>query len=390
MADDDVKTPAGDGEDDDLANHPGAPRPRDEIDPELVRLSKPRVTVGPILSAAVIVFSGYLMVQLLPDFQFSRQDDSARTAGDVDKVANREGFGPEDYILVRANPDHAMAVRVSPAGRTDGHRLAPVQGTGHALWVMVGSEPWAEKPAYDEVYRGRLRDLDDLPFAGALRAYVRDAGAVPQSVSASALRDALEAGAGEVERPAGDRLRVDASAPVSVLETVADRAAIHAYLRKDRLPDHATWSAELARAGITAGAPVASDDQHIVYHVDGDPDTVARKISDASLYAARARPLIREHRTTWGELGADPAGLAVAGANVPWTSISSVVVRAPRAVPDDAMVLVTDESPAAYWFMLPLYVLLGLFVALFAWALVRSVMPEKAVSEAGKEAPSAA
>ena len=57
---------------------------------------------------------------------------------------------------------------------------------------------------------------------------------------------------------------------------------------------------------------------------------------------------------------------------------------------NDALVLITDEAPGAYWYVLPLYILLGLFVALFGWALVRGLMPERQPQRASKRAQSAA
>jgi hypothetical protein len=50
-----------------------------------------------------------------------------------------------------------------------------------------------------------------------------------------------------------------------------------------------------------------------------------------------------------------------------------VSVAVPHRVPDDAVILLTGEHPSAYWYLLAIYVAMGLFAALFAWALVRSL-----------------
>lgn len=362
----------------------------DGIDPELVSLRKPRVSAGPLLAATILVFCGYIMVQLVPDLRFSRQGDAPREVADPGKVADRDGFGPEEFVLMRARPDRSFAVRVSPSGTTDGHRVAPVLGTDNKLWVMISSEPWAEKIAYDDVYRGRLRELDDLPFAASLRSYAAGAGSSPHSVDGAALREALESGASTIRRPAGDTVTLVPSTPVTIAETVAGRTVVRAYLRPDRLPDHETWSAALLGAGITAGEPVQSDDVQIVYHVADTVENVKARLVAGQLYAARAEPLVVERTATWAELAAAAGGVRVGAATVPWTSISAVVLEAPRAVPGDAMVLVTDEAPGMYWYMLPLYLILALFVGLFAWALVRGVVPEKTRAPASKQAQTAA
>ncbi len=378
-----------------LENHPGAPRPRDEIDPELIKLRRMRISVGPITSAAIIVFCGYMMVRLYGDLRFSRQDSEPRRVTVADVVSGRAGN--EGYVAMGAVPDRAFAMRVLTKGSTEGHRVAPVLGSDAHLWLVVGSEPWAEPIAYQDDYRGRLRRLSDMPFADALESYVHSREATPQSVTGEALRKAVAAHAAEVIRPSGDHVKLDAGTRLGIRETVPDRALVRGFFREDRLPDEAAWNAALTAAGVLPeGARANSIDDEAkaaVYEVPA-PDGLAgikQKLVDARLFAARAEPVVREYETTFSGLTSDAAGLHVAGgAVVPWDSVSDVVVYAPRQVPPGAQVLVTDEAPGAYWYVLPLYLLLALFVALFSWALVRALRPEREPQRASKQAESAA
>lgn len=372
-------------------DHPGRPRKPDEIDPELISLRRPKLSAGPLLSAAIIVFCGYIMVQLYGDLRFSRQGDEPRR---VDQIAKLADSAADSYVSAPLTPDRGFVMRVSPSGTTDGHRVAPVLGTDARVWLMVGSEPWAEKPQYGDGYRGRLRPLEDLPFSDDLRAYVRDRGPVPQSVSAAELRRSLESGATSVTRPSGDRIAVLGSTPAIIPETLRDRARITAFIREDRLPDAPTWNQVLREAGVLGAAegPERSDPETLYYEVAAPEgiDAVRAALVEAKIFAARVEPVVREHRTTWSALEATAAGLTVDGDTVPWANLEAAVLEAPREIPNNAMVVVTEETPGTYWYVLPLYVLLGLFVALFTWALVRSLLPERAPQRASTEARSAA
>ncbi len=393
MADDTRDSDPGD--DDSLDDHPGAPRPRDEIDPELIKLRRVRISVGPITSAAIIIFCGYMMIRLYGDLRFSRQGSEPRRVTVADVVSGHAGA--EGYVAMGAEPDRAFALRVAPKGNTDGHRIAPVLGSDAHLWLVVGSEPWAEPISYTDDYRGRLRRLADMPFADALNDYVRTRGPTPQSVTAEALRKAVSDHTDQVVRPSGDHVRVTADTRLGIREVVPDRVLVRGFFREDRMPDEKAWDAALIAAGVLPeGGKAQSIDEEAkaaVYDVPA-PDGLAgikKKLVAARLFAARAEPVVREYETTFAGLGSDAAGLKLSGGTVvPWTSISDVVVYAPRHVPDDALVLITDEAPGAYWYVLPLYILLGLFVALFGWALVRGLMPERQPQRASKRAQSAA
>jgi hypothetical protein len=372
-----------------LENHPGRPRDPDELDPELISLKRPMLSAGPILSGAIIIFCGYIMVQLYSDLRFSRQDDSPKRIATVGQLADTHA---DSYVSAALTPDRGFAMRVSPSNTTDGHRVAPVLGSGARVWLMVDSEPWAEKATYGDGYRGRLRPLSDMPFADELRSYVRKRGPVPQSVTAAELRKSLESGATTVTRPSGDQVAVLGSTPVIIPETLRDRARITAFIREDRLPDVATWNQALREAGVLGaeGGPISSDPETLFYEVPEGVEEVRRKLIGAKIFAARVDPVVREHRTSWGAVRATPAGLTVDGATLPWVNLEAAVLEAPREVPNNAVVVVTDENPDAYWYVLPLYVVLALFVALFMWALVRTLMPERSLQRASTEARTAA
>ena len=58
---------------------------------------------------------------------------------------------------------------------------------------------------------------------------------------------------------------------------------------------------------------------------------------------------------------------------MPWSAVDVAAVWAPRPVPDGARVILSDEAPADFWLVRPLYAVLAVLALLFVWALWRAV-----------------
>jgi hypothetical protein len=366
----------------------GRPIGRDEIDPELISLPRTRARIGAVLAFSMIVFSCYMLLRLADDLVFSRQGPEPEemaspaallAAGELD---NR-------FVRVHAVPDRSFAVRVAASRANEGSRLTPVQGTDDKLWVMIDGSVWTAGIRYDEVYTGRVRELDELPFADPVRRHVKERAPAPRFVTPEAVRTALVAKAGTVSGPAGDAISVSASTPVRVYETARDRVHIEV-ISTPRLPDAAAWAKVLSEIGLVAPDATATPGRKsesgqswiFTAPATGDLAAIETALLDAKLVAARALPIETVHDTTWGQLAARDDALVVAGRPIPWEQISWITPVVPRAVPADAWVLVTSEAPGPYWYVLPLAAVLGLSALLFAWALVRALRPHLAASAA--------
>jgi len=354
--------------------HEGRPRKPDEIDPELISLAIRRGTVGPLLSLSIIVFCVYIMIRLVADYSFSRHSDTPKKIAHVDDIVASGKVGPEEFVALWAVPDQSFVAHLSGTGARYGHRLAPVLGSGSKLWLLTEATPWAEKPVYNEIQAGRLRRLDDLPFAGRLRSYVRKQPAAPRFVTDKAVEASLSDGRDSVATPFGDEIAVSPDTPVTISETVLDRARIEAF--RTSLPDEKTARTALVEAGVLTDAdePIATSKEMFVYEVaapEGLAAVRARLIA-AKQFGARAEPVLRSHETTWANLHGNTDGLTIAGTGtMPWSHVSSIALIVPRTIPSNALVLLTNERPGAYWYILPLYVVLGVFVLLFLWALIQ-------------------
>ncbi len=391
MADTSEETPRSDadGGEPPRPAEPGAPR-GDELDPELISLKSTRRVVGPLLSLSVIVFCVFILIRLAPDFHFSRQSSQPRRIDDLAKVLHEDGVAPNDYITVRAVPDYSFVFRVAKGEADYGYRAAPVVGTNGKLWLLVVATTWTLAPDYSENYTGRLREISSLPFYDRLRTDVAARPPAPRVVATAAIRKALETGASQVVDPYGDQIAIAPTTPITISETVLDRARIEAF-KYESYPDEATWRAALIAAGVLPAdaTPQRDDDEMAVYEVPA-PDGLAAirsKLIAAKLFRARAKAVTRHHQGNWSGLAAGADGLTVDGTLVPWPNISSVAVIVPRTLDPDALVLMTAERPGTYWYILPVYIVLALFILLFAWALVRFWRSERSTPASGVTAP---
>lgn len=376
----------------DLADHPGRPRGRDELDPELLVLPRPRAAVGPLLALSVLVFCVYFLVRLRNDLVFAHAGDDPAQVKDVAGVLAAD---LDSYVELTAIPDRAAVLRVYTSDATDGHRLAPVLGSGERLWILFAGNQWAEPPTYDERVRGRVKQLDDLPFADALRDELARtplprALDVPAALAALGARSpsARTAGA-EVRDLAGDPVALSPDTPVTVVERAAGEVRVVA-IATDGQKDEAAWRAALEAAGVLApgGALESKTDATWSFRAaapDGI-DAVAARLVAAKLFAARAEPIDRTVRIAWRDLAVQGDALLVSDggqrSRVIAASVTAILAHAPRRAPADARVLVATDRPADYWHVTAVYAVLFVLALAFAWALWRGVRAARAAAPA--------
>lgn len=374
--------PPDHGEDD-----AGRPVPRDAIDPELIVLPRTRTPIGPMLSISIIAFCIFIMVRMYPDLRFSLQGESPRTFDSAAALLGSDQRADNRFVQLRAVPDRSYAVRVAASKADPGSRLAPAQGTGGNLWVLLDGSVWTAGIRYQEIYTGRLRRLRDLPFAETLRQHLAERPPAPRFVRPVAARAALAARAGTVSEPAGDRIPVAEDTPVRVYETAGDAVYIDA-VASERQPTAEAWALALAELGLVppgtgdAAADRPPDMPESIWRfsatVPGGADAARARLEEAKLFSASVTPVKAEHETTWGQLAGQGDDLILmAGKPVPWDRVDWISLSVVRTLPDDAWVLLVEEHPEAYWYVLPLFVVLGIFGSLFLWALVRTARPRQ-------------
>ena len=344
-----------------------------ELDPELVQLSRPYAGPGPVLSLSIVVFCAYIFINLWPDFRYWQQGQptnfDARTFGTAAVTA-------EDYVGVKGLPDYSLAVRVRTSRASDGYRLTRVLGTNGRLWLLVDGDA-LRPPApsgQTEHTTGRLRRISDTRYASQLRTYVNKLEKQPHVVTATALKAALTSGAKQVQAPSGDQIPVQPTTHLSVAETLTGKALIR--VSTDQFLDR-DWSKILVEAGILEpGGTHSHAGQFFVSYVVNAPNglrDIDQRLFDAQL-GLEAEPWSRQYETTWADLAAGVSDLKIGQTTqIQWSDITNVTIRSEVRVPSDALVLIADEHPQRYWYVLPIYILLAVFAGLFVWAFVRSV-----------------
>ncbi len=344
----------------------GAPIPKDAIDPDLVKLDRPRPKIGVITAAGLVFLSLLFLIRLNPDRRFSGRDAAPARVTAADIVAGR--VAADSFVSVEAEPLVSHAIRTTAAKGTLGLRVAPARGTGEKLWLVLSGNGW-DAPTTG-AYSGRLRPLAELPFADAIREY---AAKNPRPVFAAA--SAVRAGfaTGKVATVGGETVAVKDSDRVAFELIEPNTVAIMATF-EDKLPNAAAWTTALAKAGITPFAAPTATTEQARFEVAGTLDDISAKLKAAELFAANVERVTRHYETTWGELKqSSPAGLAVKGTAVPDNEVDLVGLYVERGIPSDAYALLTDEKPETYWYVLPVTIALAVIALIFAWALVRAV-----------------
>lgn len=354
---------------------PGAPVAKDAIDPDLVKLPRTRAKIGVLTAAGVMFLALFFAVKLNADRRFAGNAEAPQTVTVADITAGK--IDKDKLIAVQGELVISHAVRAGHDKKSLGLRVVPVRGSGEALWVVLPGDGYA-KPTIGP-YEGRLRPLDDLPFAEAVRAYI-STNPRPLFATAAAVRAGFSSGkvrmvSGEDVTPRdGDRVGFDVTDP---------NASVVVCTFNEHHADAKACTDALTKAGITTtGTPRLSRDL-AYFDVAAPPSTLTTKLEAAKLWGTRVDPVTRHYDTTWGKLKTSaPSGFTVDTTTLPDAQLDLVGLYVVRAVPESAYALILGESPKDYWYVLPVTVLLALIALIFAWALVRAVkrdlMPTRA------------
>ncbi len=335
----------------------GAPIAKDAIDPDLVKLKRKRPKVGIVTAAGLVFLCVFFIVRLWPDRAFGGSGAPTKTTA-AEVLAGKSNLN--DHVSVSAEPLVSHAIRTTISKGSVGLRLVPARGTNEKVWLVVNGDGW-EVPN-TAAYVGRLRSLDDLPFASAVRDYAiahpRPLFATPEAIRAATATNQVATVSGETIALAdGDQVAFDVVDP---------NATVIVASLGTRLPDEASWKAALERAGLppTKSTPLP-DTREVRFEIALPSINAAaqKKLEAAELYAVRVEPVTRHTTMTWAELKKSqvPPGAELVGLYVQ------------RAIPDGAYAVIVGEKPADYWYVLPITIGLAILALIFSWALVRAV-----------------
>jgi hypothetical protein len=310
------------------------------------------------------------LIRIGSDLRFSRASAPAGTPLTAAEVLDGTHDVIDHDVTVTAEPILAASIRATSAKGNSGYRVVPARGTEDRLWLVLPGNGW--HAGYGGAFTGRVRKLDELPFAAAMKEYRR---AHPRPVFATVAAARAGFANNKVATVDGASALV-ADADHVVFELVDPDAATLTATFNERFPDATAWTKALAGAGIPIrgnGTPSASGDS-IRYDIGLGVPAATPKLEAATLWAARVDPVTRHYDTTWGALKTSPAGaLVVGGASIPDAQVDLLGLYAVHDIPADSYAVLVGEQPESYWYAMPIAVALALIGLVFAWALVRAV-----------------
>lgn len=345
------------------------PTQKPELDPELIKLPRPKTRIRPVTAMAVIGICLTLLIRLGSDLSFSRQATSATVITDISTLADHEN----QYVDIVARVDNPQALRLVPNRSKTGQVLVPVLGSGSKLWILLHASPWNATRQTDEHFQGRLTSLSDTDFEEALEEYLRDSH-LPRPIALSEIRNALAKGTNTVRDVAGDVFRVTPDTLVRFNESATKSARILA-VSTDRYRDEAAWSLALQGAGILpAGSPgaISSTTHSWTFDVPaplGFKDIEA-KIVQAKLFAATVSEISETREGTWAELSLDQDDILLGNPHMGY-QVQSIALGVSPQLATSVYVLNTTEEPETYWYLPLLFGLIAAFALLFAFGLYR-------------------
>jgi hypothetical protein len=368
-------------EPDAAAPDPGAPIPKDAIDPDLIKLKRARPKIGLATAAGMVFLCAFFIWRLSEDRKFGGEGDTPRLVQLADVASGK--VAAESFVEIPAEPMMTHAIRAAKGKGDPGLRVTPVRGSNERVWLVLDGVGW-DDPVTTNRYAGRLRVLSELPFGEAVRAHAL-ANPRPVFAASSAVRAGLSSGA--VKTVDGDDLKVRDTDRVA-FDVVDPNLSMIVATFTPGTPDHAAlldagaWQKAIDALGITAKA-IAPDDKdkglgQVRFDTQQPVALVTEKLEGAKLWSARVEPVTRHLETTWGALkGSSPSGFIVASGvgtmTIPDAQLDLLGIYVTRAIPDDAYALLVGEVPQDYWYILPITIVVGLIGLLFLYALIRTI-----------------
>jgi hypothetical protein len=347
----------------------GAPIPKDEIDPALIVLARKRTKIGIVTCIGVIFLAAFFILKLNPDRRFGGAGESPAAATPGDIAAGKTTT--EQLVSVQGELVMSHAIRVGAEKKSLGLRVAPLRGTGEKVWIVLDGDGYAK--ATMGSFTGRLRELDDLPFADTLRDY---ASAHPQPVFATGAATRAGFASNKVTTVTGEQVDVRDSDHIG-FEIVDPSAATVVCTFNEKHETVDACSKELHNAGIPTTPTPRTGREQAYFDVTGTENAVATmtsKLEAAKLWGTRVDTVTRHFDTTWGKLKtSSPAGFTVETTTIPDAQIDLIGLYVVRGIPSDAYAVIIGEHPQDYWYVMPVTVVLAIIALLFAWALVRAV-----------------
>lgn len=368
---------------------PGAPIPKDAVDPELLQLPLPRPRRHPLVAGGGLVLGALLLWRLYPDMAYSLQPQAPQELGPVRQLGiDRADLRGGRHVALSGMPDVRNALAFDAKGER--RRSYLLRLLAPAVQVFVVTRNPAEWEQFQDRFAGRLRRFDDLPYAGAVRDYYQKKVQVMRALDLGRLRQ-LPAIAAPVAVPdrAGEPITIQPDRELVIDVLFPDDLRV--LLLKSKFPSEPDARHEVERVGLPLGPGVETADGYgYVLRLPPPGNDPARQqaIAKADSLGLLLWHRLESYRVRAAELRVDAAGIHLPGPEalpqptryrpeaadpkrlVPeggetllgWERVQAVQAPEPLLIGGGAFVLLDGEVPAADRWTLAVALLLVLFM----------------------------
>jgi hypothetical protein len=330
---------------------------------------------SPILAAAVILISGYLLFHLRHDLTYSLRSRTPTPITDV-RASFRAGAAVTDdtYVTARAVPDRATAVMLDVKGKDEFIPFVRIMGTGSRLLVAQrrGLRPLGD--VYDDVYAGRLMRLRDVSYADTVREHFAKRIAATNFFPVADVCAHLGQAPTKLAAVSGDEVTFDAARVIGLDVTFRGDYAVT--LPRERFPNEADGRGTLEQAGaeVKEAAETKTELKFVVHVPDERRDALMEQLRKLD---SRCDVQLRQatYQAPWGQLAGGDGNLRLPAdpGSAPCAWATSFKTYDQLHIPAGAYVLVEGERPQDLWYVPIFAVLLVLFSLWNALALVAAI-----------------
>jgi hypothetical protein len=381
------------------------PVPETEVDLELMKLPRrPRRRRHPLISAAVILLSLYLMWFVRADFLFFWQPARATDVGDAGKALRDGKLVPNTHVTLTGAPDrkHSLVLEARSGGYESFFRLLQ---TDSRVFVQQHRETRATDDVVTATHTGQLVRFDGLPYHKGLAAYFAKTMTVAHDLDFDHVARAKRGGpvvqvqdrsGGAVELNPDSLLWVNVAYPEEWLIQFSRRN----YTKIEETQQH------VAKLGLPIAVDEDASASFFRYVVHAEPDQVPLLIARFRAEELHANVVRRQisYSARWDQLTVKDQTLVINVADptlparylvrtegetktlvadketpvvVPAKAILFITTSTPLKIAPDALVLLGGRAPGDNWYYVALYALLLAFVLLNALTLVQRLRGPK-------------
>ena len=392
------------------------PGDEEEVDPELLKLSRRRKRRHPVISIAVVVLSVYMIYFVRQDLLYYLRSSEPVDLGTAKQAAASEKLKPNHYVTVRGAPDrkHSLILQGRFTGYDSFFRL---QQTENRIFVQKRRKRRTVDREVPYVHSGRVLRFDSLPYLQLVRDYYTRRMSSAHDLTFEAVAKAKANKQLDLVDRLGQKvgLRPDQTTWINV--RYPDEWVVQ-FSRRHHA-DVASARARLEPLAKQLGLALAVDDERsrsfIRFVLVAKSDAIRRVMAhfrDPKLHVGVV-PRQISYTAKWDQLSVAGGKLVIDAADETFPArfmvragaddkqiklepikarrveiepgaLSYITVGAPFRMPTDAVVIVSGERPGDYWYYLLLFIVLTGFIIFNVLALVSRLRGATATAEASR------